>query len=161
MTGASLADYEAAYRRAKGTGVIGAASIREDTTAQPIRAALAAGPIETRAEAQSTARRAFGYLTVHCNCGLDISVPAGYEQNTIRCIRCGSQLPVPTAAPSPMTAPSQPSEPPVIVPLTYHRTGTQWESFRCACGRTLQLSPTFAAPFLRCNACGRQINVTG
>jgi len=148
MTGASLADYDAAYRRAKGAGVIGSTSLR-DTSSQTIRAASAAGPIESRADAQSAARRAFGYLTVHCNCGLDISVPEGYEQDTIRCIRCGSTLPIPTAS----------DAGPKDVPLTYRRTSEGWESLRCACGRTIQISPAFAAPFIRCNSCGRQITV--
>lgn len=152
MTGASLADYEAAYRKAKGAGVIGAASLRQ-ATAEAIRPPSAAGPIESRTSAQSAARRAFGYLTVHCNCGLDISVPEGYEQNEIRCIRCGSVLPVPKAVAPPVIGPTTP-------PLQYSRRSTGWESFRCACGRTLQISPAFAAPFIRCNSCGRQINVT-
>ena len=159
MTGASFADYEAAYHHAKGGSLIGASTLRS-APQQSIRAPSNEGPIQTQRDSRQLVHRSFGYLRVHCNCGLDISVPEGYEQDTIRCVRCGSVLPIPVAetAPPPPVATAAPVPP--LVPLQYHRTSAGWESFRCACGRTIQISPAFAAAQIRCTACGRAITVT-
>jgi ribosomal protein S27E len=161
MTGASFTDYEAAYRKAKGGSLIGAQTLQSAPT-EPIRAPSNAGPIQTRQDAHDVARRASGYMRVKCSCGLEISVPEGYEQDSIRCIRCGSILPIPSAASTPPPPAVTSAVPPVIplAPLQFHRTGTGWEAFRCACGSTVQLSPAFDASQIRCNACGRTIIVT-
>jgi heat shock protein HtpX len=158
MGGASLADYETAYRQAKGAGVIGAASLRA-APAEPIRAPSNEGPIESRGDAQRLSRRAFGYLALHCSsCGLEIDVPERYERDAINCIRCGAVMPIPAVHDAVPQA--KPFAVPDDVPLQYTRAGRGWESFRCACGRTLQISPAFTAPQVRCNACGRSITVT-
>ena len=162
MTGASFTAYESAYRKAKGGSLIGSRSLQSAPT-EPIRAPSNEGPIQSRQDAHDVARRASGYMRLKCNCGLEISVPEGYEQDSIRCIRCGSILPIPSAATTPPPPPAATSVvPPAIplVPLQFHRTGTGWESFRCACGSTVQLSPAFDAPQIRCNKCGRTIQIT-
>jgi len=44
--------------------------------------------------------------------------------------------------------------------MTRYRRKTQgWESFKCGCGQTLQLSPGFAAPSIECPQCGRRIDI--
>jgi heat shock protein HtpX len=159
MAGASFADYDAAYRQATGGSVIGAESLRE-VNPQPIRPPSDTGPVESRHDAGALAYRAHGYLKLHCHCGLEINVPQGYERNEIRCIRCGSILPVPVAAAATTTALPPVLPTPLAAPLLYHRTGRGWESFRCQCGKTIQLSPAFAAPSIRCNNCGRTIQIT-
>jgi heat shock protein HtpX len=162
MTGASFADYEAAYRHAKGGSLIGTRTLQTATT-EAIRTPSNEGPIQTRQDAHDVARRAAGYMRLRCNCGLEISVPEGYEQDSIRCFRCGSVLPIPSAASAPAAAPATTTAPPVISsgPLQFRRTAAgSWESFRCACGRTIQLSPAFDAPHIRCTACGRTIQIT-
>jgi heat shock protein HtpX len=100
MAGASLAAYEEAYRRAQGTGLIGAQSLRDDQP-QPIRPATpalsgagVAGPVEERRQVRDLSHRMNGYLRLRCTCGLEIKVPPDYERNEIRCVRCGSVLPV-------------------------------------------------------------------
>jgi hypothetical protein len=170
MTGASFADYEAAYGRAKGGSLIGSQTLKS-APQQSIRAPSNAGPIQTRRETHDVTRRYHGYMRLHCNCGLDISVPEGYEQDTIRCFRCGSILTIPAAAPA-SPAPPKAVIPPVILgiappvlstngALQFRRANRNgWESFRCACGRTIQLSPSFDAPHITCTACGRTIAVT-
>jgi heat shock protein HtpX len=164
MTGASFADYEAAYRRAKGGSLIGSRTLQTATT-EAIRTPSNEGPIQTRQDVHDVARRSAGYLRLRCNCGLEISVPEGYEQDTIRCFRCGSVLPIPLAGSVPAVPPASPvttTAPPVIPsgPLQFHRTTAGgWDSFRCACGRTIQLSPAFDAPHIRCTACGRTIDI--
>jgi heat shock protein HtpX len=159
MAGASLADYEAAYHRARRGGLIGKSALGS-APQQTIRAPSNEGPIETRHDAMNMIRRAHGYLPIQCSCGLKFSVPEGYEQNHIRCVRCGNLLPVPTAVASPPLATATSAVPPLVAPpLLYTRTSQGWNSFRCACGRTIQISPMFAAPFIQCSNCGRKINV--
>jgi heat shock protein HtpX len=160
MTGASFTDYEAAYRKAKGGSLIGAQSLQSAPT-EAIRAPSNEGPIQSRQNAHDVARRASGYMRLKCNCGLEISVPEGYEQDSIRCIRCGSEIPIPSAGTTTPPPPTASAVPPVIplAPLQYHRAGTGWESFRCACGSTVQLSPAFDAPQIRCNRCGQTIQI--
>ena len=156
MTSASLTDYEQAYRRATGRSAIGAESLR-NAPAQIIRPPSNAGPILTRPATQQVTHRCNGYLPLTCACGLQISVPENYERNDIRCVRCGKLLTVPLVQPStsPSPQPSSSSQP----GLQYRRTGQGWESFRCTCGRTIQLSPAFAAPHIRCYHCGKQIAI--
>lgn len=159
MAGASLADYEQAYRRNTGHGLLGAGSLR-DTASQPIREASPAGPVETRQAVHNLKYRHHGYIALTCNCGLEIGVPPGYERATIRCVRCASELPIPAAAP-PVLPASKPSAAPAEV-LQYKRLARgkpAWESFRCACGRPIQLSPAFSAPRVRCAHCQRTIEV--
>ncbi len=158
MTGASFADYETAYRRAKGGSLIGANTLRS-APQQGIRSASDRGPIQTRQDTHRLARRTSGYLSLHCNCGLDISVPEDYEQDTIRCFRCGSVLPIPAVEAADQIPGANQSSSPPLVPLQYQRTRTGWESFRCACGRTIQISPAFAAPQVHCSGCGRIIEI--
>ncbi|MBM3861250.1 MAG: M48 family metallopeptidase [Verrucomicrobia bacterium] len=159
MGGASFGAYEAAFRKTHGGALIGQQSLR-DCGRVYIRAASTEGPVESHADIKFISHRAMGYLRLRCNCGLEISVPEGYDQNTIRCIRCGSVLPIPTVIAPPLL----PVAPPVIptpdaTPLQYKRAGKGWESFRCACGRTIQLSPNFAAPQVRCGGCQRLIGI--
>jgi heat shock protein HtpX len=152
MAGAALADYEAAYRQARGGGLIGAQSL-QSSPAQARRDASDEGPVLGRSEARATVRRNAGYVPVRCTCGMEISVPPGYERKDVRCVRCGSVWPVPAA---------QPAAPPATntaQPLSYTRRSSGWESFRCGCGRSVLLSPSFAAPSVRCGGCGRQIEV--
>jgi heat shock protein HtpX len=167
MTGASFADYEAAYRLAKGGALIGARTLQA-ASQEAIRKPSSDGPIHSRQDAHNVVRRTAGYLRLRCNCGLEISVPEGYDQDEIRCFRCGSVLPIPAAtdAPPPPSQPVPPvatAIPPVIpfAPMQFHRTTSGgWESFRCACGRTIQLSPAFDSPHIRCESCGRTIAIT-
>lgn len=171
MTGSSYADYEAAYRRAKGGALIGSQTLKS-APQQTIRTPSDEGPIQSHRDTHDVIRRHHGYMRLHCNCGLDISVPEGYEQDTIRCIRCGSVLTIPAAAPAPPAPSTATAIPPVIAgiappvlgstgALQFHRTDrNSWESFRCACGRTIQLSPAFDAPHITCTSCGRTIAVT-
>jgi heat shock protein HtpX len=96
MAGASLADYEAAYRAARGGGLIGSESLRT-APVQARRDASDEGPVLDRVNVRATIRRSIGYAHVRCTCGLEIGVPPGYERKEIRCVRCGAVWPVPAA----------------------------------------------------------------
>lgn len=157
MGGASLADYESAYRQATRAALLGSRSLA-GTAPQTIRAPSTEGPVESRPEVADLIYRRHGYLPLQCHCGLEIKVPEGYERDAIHCIRCGSVLPLPTVA----TAGSDPSAAAAgpAPALAYQRATRGWESFRCTCGRTIQLSPAFAAPHVRCHHCRRLIEVS-
>ncbi len=149
MGGASLVDYEAAYSRVRTDGLIGASSLRS-APAQAIRSAAVEGPVLTRQEVRDTVYRQHGYLPLPCSCGLELQVPENYQGSQIRCIRCGNALALPAA----QTPPAIPG-----AKLQYRRNHTGWESFRCTCGRTIQISPAFSAPRIRCTNCRSQIEV--
>jgi heat shock protein HtpX len=161
MAGASLTDYELAYRQQTSQELIGARSLQSDA-AQPVRPSSAEGPIETRQDVLHAAHRRYGYIALSCTCGLEISVPERYERPEIRCFRCGSAWPIPKAVPPVMSAEvSESGRIPVgATPLRFARSGRGWESFRCGCGRTVQISPAFSAPRIRCRNCQREIEVT-
>jgi heat shock protein HtpX len=93
MAGAGLADYDAAYRRLHGGGVMGRRSLAS-AGAEPIRAPSREGPVITAGEVREIAHRLDGYGTIRCQCGATISVPDLYERKEIRCIRCGAVHPV-------------------------------------------------------------------
>jgi heat shock protein HtpX len=157
MAGASLADYEQAYRRNTGTGLLTAGNLRGDTP-QAIRPGSAAGPVETRQTVHDLKYRHHGYVPLTCSCGLELAIPPGYERSTIRCVRCSSELPIPAAAPPVLTPPTpQPAE--VLQYKRIARAKPGWESFRCGCGRAIQLSPAFSAPRVRCTHCQRTIEI--
>ena len=146
MTGASFAAYDAAYRQATGRGIIGAESLRSDAPAT-IRTAADSSPITTRREVRDIAYRAHDYVAVHCACGAETNVPAGHTDDGIQCLRCGNALPIPAAVQA------------ATAPLAYTRTRQGWESFRCTCGNTIQLSPSFAGSQVRCPGCGQTIQI--
>ena len=79
---------------------------------------------------------------------------AGFEE--IRCPRCGKASDVPKAdAANDPAAPGEPKE------AVFRRRGDGWESFKCACDRTIQLSPAFEADRVSCKHCGRHIRIEG
>ncbi len=52
---------------------------------------------------------------------------------------------------------AKPDQPPT---LHYTRRSNGWESFRCQCGRTLQIGPAFSGSHLTCPSCGAQVDIT-
>src|SRR5690606_13806760 len=94
MGGASFGDYNAAFKSIKGKTVIGKHTLAE-SKGQAIRGASSEGPIETREESKAIIHRLYGYATVKCQCGANLNVPATYNEETVRCIRCGTPNAVP------------------------------------------------------------------
>jgi heat shock protein HtpX len=160
MAGASLADYEAAFRKARGAGLISAESL-QGTAAQAIRPPSDEGPVQTRGDMRGLVASRSGYLSVRCACGVDLAVPPGCRLSDVRCVRCGRGLELP-AATAPAIVPPLIAAPPIQAPsppLQYTRRGPGWESFRCGCGQPVQLSPAFAGSRMRCAHCGREIEI--
>ncbi len=168
--GAAYADYEAAYRDVLGEGVLGRRTLAESRpvdmrspSAEPEK-----GDLEKAREVVDILHRLNGMLFLSCVCGLQTKVPEGYEQDEIRCPRCGRVVPLPVAAAAAAGAalaaesmeeePRRP-EPRKREPLTVEHTPGRWQSVRCACGRTVQLSPSLSADHVTCRSCGRAIRL--
>jgi len=123
-------------------------------------------------------------LLLSCACGVQIRVPPSLERDSVQCPRCGRQHAVPRASlPEAVPAASAPGGPGAPVPpapmetgapptgsslapvpprsrlLRYERRNNGWESFRCACGKALQLSPAFDAPSMHCPSCRMEIEI--
>lgn len=172
MSGAGLNAYEAAFTSVKGEGIIGARSLA-GAPDLPVREGAGEGPIETRHDSRHTALRRSGYVDIQCpTCTARMSIAPTFLENEIICIRCGTKVPIPTAgeamkpaaavAAEPRAFAPRPDTPPVPnTPLHYERTGTGWENFRCPCGSTVQLSPSFQAPHTTCPRCHRRITIGG
>lgn len=161
MAGGALTDYETAYRQATGRSLLGKQTLQQ-ASPLPLREPAADEPAETPAATRNIARRLCGYIRIPCPCGLEISVPETFERPEVHCARCGRSLPVPTAkelaAMSPKDIPPPDEKGPGYQYL-FTRSRQGWESFRCPCGRTLELSPSFNSPNLTCPKCHRVIQI--
>ncbi len=121
-----------------------------------------------------------GFAFLLCACGLKIKLPPEFEEASVKCPRCGRDNEVPRAQVSEFAqvaaavgaivgTPTKPdaSGPPFAqpapggssgadAPLEYRRRAhKKWESFSCACGHLLQLSPVFSASQMKCPNCSR------
>jgi heat shock protein HtpX len=121
-----------------------------------------------------------GFAFLICACGLKIKVPPDYGDSLIPCPRCKRENEIPKAAVSDITeaaavvgamvgalstggAEDVPMAKPIAgsaakgkeAPLAYKRRTDGWESFACACGHMLQLSPAFNSSQMRCPKCRR------
>lgn len=168
--GAAYANYEQAYRRLKGHLLMSGTTLAEGQ-ATSIRSASApdeSGPAQRARETVDIMHRLAGLLFLTCPCGLKIKVPPSYQEKDIHCPACGRTLELPVAVQAAagvfatlgMKTPAQQEETMRTTarespPLKYTYTPGQWQSFRCACGRTIQLSPTLAATHISCPSCGR------
>lgn len=160
--GAGYADYEAAYRKITGQlrGCIGRQTL---ATSGSVAARGPSAEPETRQEVVGRAReivellgRLDGLVRIVCLCGMGIGIPMGYERESIPCPRCGRVNPVPRAEPAGVPGDRPEGE---AGPMKYQRKGKGWESFRCGCGRAVQIGPSFIAPFVTCDGCGRRIAI--
>ena len=167
--GAGYVDYEAAFRKVTGAAsrCLGESVLAVEKTVPARGAAGEPDPKQAAIERAQEVGALLGtlgdYLSVPCPCGVGIRIPGGFGGESVRCPRCGRVNSVPLAGPSPAAslAGSSPEalSSAAAPPLHYQRRGKSWESFRCSCGKTLQLSPSFIAPSLRCPSCRRIIEI--
>jgi heat shock protein HtpX len=174
--GAAFTDYEAAYKKIVGRG----ACIGQRTLAGEGAVALRSATSEGKSREETVRRskdvsrmlgRLGNLIQMTCSCGVGIKVPPGSTWETIPCPRCGRENPVPKAEPgaAPAAAPASGESPaggpnPTAIAqqtIRYSRKEKGgWESFKCACGYAIQLAPMFSAPHIKCNGCGRTIEIT-
>lgn len=158
--GAGYVDYEAAYRKVCGnrSACLDGAFLSKETHVGARKANPEPKPkedtVQRAREALDVINRAAGFLMIPCGCGMRIKLPPQMTLDALKCPRCGRSHDVPKATPD-TDAPRGEAE----GPATYRRKGTGWESFRCACGQTIQLSPAFSAERVSCKICGRHVKV--
>jgi heat shock protein HtpX len=108
------------------------------------------------------------YLFVSCACGLNVKLPPGFDKKEFACPRCKRILKVPIAEISAAAAIGKGLEESGGIPagasgplpkLTYRRKSDGWDSFACPCGKAFQLSPDFSEGNIKCDNCGRTIEI--
>jgi predicted RNA-binding Zn-ribbon protein involved in translation (DUF1610 family) len=168
--GASLLDYDQAYRQVYGgkTGVIPASGL-EDKSAADVRKASADREAAKSGKARSRdvgdlMRAVNEYAFLACvGCGLKIKIPPDFKRESFPCPRCRTEVSVPlaelAAAATVLETVKGAEKAAVKKEATYHRNSTGWESFRCSCGKLLQLSPGFSGQHVRCGNCGTKIKI--
>ncbi|HZE96385.1 MAG TPA: M48 family metallopeptidase [Planctomycetota bacterium] len=105
--GVGYVDYDAAFRKLTGKGVIGSRTLAEDKPEQaraavPEAPGVAAAAPDTREQIVERSRevtkmmgRLDGMTMMRCECGVGIKVPPGSTWPSIPCPRCGRDNPVP------------------------------------------------------------------
>ncbi|HEX7899543.1 MAG TPA: M48 family metallopeptidase [Planctomycetota bacterium] len=143
--GAGFAAYEEASRRVLGKSLIGKRSLAADSAVDvrppDTRPDTRDQKIERAKQAADLVGRLAHMVALNCACGVTIRIPDGLNRAAIPCPRCGADNKVPTAADR------------------FQRQGTGWQSFRCACGKSVHLSPAFSGTHATCEACKRQIEI--
>jgi heat shock protein HtpX len=105
------------------------------------------------------------YAFLTCYCGLKFKIPPNFKKQKILCPKCMCEVKIPFAelagiddirtavgfAEKKKTSKQNKKQ-----LLTYKRKTEGWESFSCACGRLLQISPAFIASHIICQKCGRK-----
>lgn len=164
--GAGYLEYQSAFNSVRGKGErIIPDSALDQNEAVPIRpGASEPKPSGQRRDVNDIVRAVNGFLFLNCACGLKMKVPPEYRKPAVTCPRCGTVNPIPTAELATVAAvletqragaaPEQPGQ-------VYRRRGSGWESFRCGCGRTLQLAPAFVGDQVTCANCGRVTSIEG
>ena len=105
------------------------------------------------------------YVFIACiGCGMQIKIPPDFKKKSFPCPRCKTEVQVPIAEMAAAAAVLEgveraQKEKAARDQQVYKRKGTNWESFRCTCGKTLQLSPHFSGQSMTCGNCGRQIKI--
>jgi heat shock protein HtpX len=97
MAGASLADYERAYRQTKGRGSIISTSALAGAGAMALRApSPEVKPVEEPSKRIERARetsdlmwRLSNYRTISCQCGSTLRIPPNFKEPAVRCPHCG------------------------------------------------------------------------
>lgn len=157
---AAFQAYEQAYRQVLGARkhCLDERTLREDTpilSRSPLpEAAAKPSALQYAQEAIDVFDRALDYLFIPCPCGIRIKIPPEFQRHQIPCPRCGRIHTVPSAE-SLRLDEGQVSE----TPLHYQRKTTGWESFQCACSKTIQLSPSFSGQTVTCSQCGQKIEI--
>jgi heat shock protein HtpX len=168
---ANFLDYQKAFARVKGdkSVIIPQSGLRQTEIADIRKPSAEKGPEPAARkglrEVSDLMRAVNRYAFLICACGLKIKVPPDYKKSQLVCPRCGREHQVPlaelaaVAAVTGAVAEQENTGKEAVQKheqLIYHRKGQGWESFRCACGRILQISPAFSSSHIVCRNCGRK-----
>lgn len=163
--GVGYLNYQQAFSRMKGSEqqLLPKSALEEENTlkqrtATPDDNANQKSVSSTR-DINDLIRAVNGFVFLTCTCGLKIKIPPDFAKETVTCPRCNqiNTLPVAELPASSATlegiAPKE-TQSASKQESTYRRQTKGWESFKCSCGRAIQLSPAFAADTVRCSNCG-------
>lgn len=166
MAGADYTAYEEAYRRVHGSNEH---CVDSRTLESAEQIAIREATPEPTAKASAVERaqavgqlldRVLPLVVIPCPCGVRLKLPPDFKRDTLACPRCGRQHTVPHAAGTTKSGESnRVPDRPGQQSMRYERRGTGWESFRCACGHTVQLSPRFSANETVCSKCHQRIAI--
>jgi heat shock protein HtpX len=159
MAGAGYGDYDRAFHELF-SGKKPSARIKKlnDGVEVPLRSAA---PIDTLApdtprflqDLNRFITRSGNYLPISCPCGVNIRIPLGFAEDSIRCPHCDRDHPVGKAVGSTSSpAKKGPS-------LLFEKKAAGWEAFKCTCGKVLYLSPDFAGEWVTCGRCQKKIEI--
>jgi len=170
--GVNYASYQEAFASAGGrsTSIMPPSALRD---AEEISIRTPSAKEQRRRSSKAKARdvgdliRAVNrYVFISCICGLKIKIPPDFKNKVITCPRCDRQHKVPlaeiTAAATVLGTAALASEKKTSEakrPQVYTRKGEGWETFSCACGKAIQLSPSFTALHIACTACSARIEI--
>lgn len=168
--GVGLADYQNAFKQVKGKGsIIPSAELEnvENISARKASGKSAAGQSSRsqQREIGDLMRAVNKYLFVACvGCGMQMKIPPDFKKKEFACPRCSTKVQVPLAqmaAASVVLDGIEKSEQlKKSKQQTYKRKSANWESFRCNCGKSLQVSPYFSGTQMTCNSCGNKIKIS-
>jgi len=153
VSGASYAQYEAAFRAVRGGGLLGASAVADqaEVAVRPPSGETEPLMATRRREAMDVIHRLNGFRVAQCSCGTRIKVPPVYKGNEIACPSCGKSATI--------TDVKQDSPPPAEPMHVRLETGQKWQTIECSCGAAIPVSPTFSGERLRCSKCGRRIEI--
>lgn len=163
MSGAGFAAYEAAFKQVEGekSHCLGSKTL---TSAEQVEIRKPQKKADKKKEAVERLQQVNDlfmhfedFIFIPCACGVRIRIPEGFKHDAIPCPRCGNMHPIPAAGSehSKDTKESQNESKPFV----YHRKTDGWETFKCPCGKVIQLSPKFSDSHIECSQCKRNIKV--
>jgi heat shock protein HtpX len=171
--GASLMNYQMAYIKVKGKkqALIPPSGLAETVNVPVREPSVDQEPVlqDNKRDLGDLIRAANHFIFLTCLCGLKLKIPPDFKKPSFPCPRCKRELTVPVAELAMLsgiaTAASQAAQPEAAAEgqpeenLVYHRKGGGYESFKCTCGRPVQLSPAFEGTHVRCNNCKKKIAI--
>jgi len=178
-TGVSFEGYQNAWRSVAGkaAGALPASALAgssEKAIRKPSSEALESkDPREKMRAVGDVLLNTRNFLFLTCACGLRIKLPPEFKKDTVNCPRCHAKLAVPVAELAAAAAlggtvaagvSRGKSKVKTAKPRTTERQtitvkGKGWQSFKCVCGATINISPGCKAPHVQCGKCGRTVDV--
>ncbi len=116
------------------------------------------------------------FIFLPCVCGLKIKLPPDFKHDKVTCPKCSREHAVPVAQlaavvaiadnlPDTAKEVGRAARPPKLEKslgsetLKIKRQPGEWMTFKCTCGATKTLSPSFTATKMKCKKCGRTIEI--
>ncbi len=164
--GVGYLNYQKAFAKTKGGNaqLLPKSALEEKDAPAPRAASDDVGrddaPIATKRDINDLLRAVNGFLFVNCSCGLKMKIPPDFSKDSVTCPRCNQINKIPStelvAAAAVLEEIGAGNKTEAgDGELVYHRQSKGWESFRCNCGRAIQLSPAFVGESVKCSDCGR------